>query len=73
MHTNRAFAIRLEAQKLTKDCIAKMLGYKDANELMLLITGQPWRQNFTLSHLLTDLGLSLHGSYNTGKRQDILT
>lgn len=26
-----------------------------------------------MAHLLTDIGLSLHGSYNSGERQDILT
>lgn len=56
--------------QMVKDCIVKILGYEGHDEFVRTITGA---NRVTMSHLMTDIFLALHGSYNTGKRQDILT
>mmetsp|Transcript_5359 Transcript_5359/g.7118 ORF Transcript_5359/g.7118 Transcript_5359/m.7118 type:complete len:210 (-) Transcript_5359:54-683(-) len=66
------FQLRYRGVLKSKDCIAKMLHYKGHDELMETITGERHESNFTLVHLLTNIGLGLHGSYGTD-RQDILT
>eukprot|EP00466_Bigelowiella_natans_P014360 jgi/Bigna1/67156/fgenesh1_pg.3_\ len=66
------FQLRYRSILKSKDCIAKMLHYKGHDELMETITGGKRESNFTLVHLLTNIGLGLHGSYGKD-RQDILT
>jgi len=67
------YRLRLKNVLKSKECVAIILGYKGHDELVETITGNIAQRNYTLVHLLTNVGLGLHGSYGAGKRQDILT
>ncbi|GAB5366286.1 hypothetical protein AAMO2058_001131000 [Amorphochlora amoebiformis] len=61
----------------TKKCLSIILGYQDEQELLEVITGGRLIVNsngvqLSLVHIMTDIGLALHGSYGA-ERQDILT